>query len=174
MTLDLGPSQLAQTPPPGDGLVFLLLIVFGLFILFRLLELGTASVKKLPPGKKAPWTGRYEAPERKWSQKGDPLPPTSSSGAKWNLKEPYSSSGWLIFALVLAAVGVVCYGSGVGVTNLQELVSSSPTPAPVTSGSPVPPPQQTHRVIKHAQHGRVHGHHSSHHAHPLRVPVGIA
>jgi hypothetical protein len=134
--------DVSNTPADlGDGWMAGALAVVVILILIVLVQLASAKSQKLPPGKKAPWTGRYEAPERKWSKKGDTLPPTTSAGVQWQLKEAYSRSGWAGFMLLLAVLGFLCY-SQVDTTRLQELISSPAAPEP----SRLPPPRQVHHV----------------------------
>jgi hypothetical protein len=134
--------DVSNTPADlGDGWMAGALAVVVILILIVFVQLGSAKSQKLPPGKKAPWTGRYEAPERKWSKKGETLPPTTSAGVQWQLKEAYSRSGWAAFMLLLAVLGFFCY-SQVDTTRLQELISSPSAPEP----SRPPPPHQVHHV----------------------------
>jgi hypothetical protein len=130
------------------------LVVVVIIVLIILGQLMQAKGKKLPPGEKAPWTGRYEAPQRAWSGKGSTLPPTASKGSQWQLKEAYSpSSSWIPFALILAVLALLCY-SQVDTSQLQDLISSHQV------SEPRPAPAERHHVTAPVEHhtAAAHGH----------------
>jgi hypothetical protein len=156
--------DVSNTPADlGDGWMAGALLVVAILIAVVWGQLIADKAKKLPPGKKAPWTGNYEAPQWALSGKGKTLPPTASKGSQWQLKEAYAPAGWIPFALLLAVLGFLCY-SQVDTTRLQELISSPNAPEP----SRPPPPHQVHHVtpVHHVtskpvhNRPRTHGHSS--------------
>jgi hypothetical protein len=145
-----------------------ILVVVAVVALYLLVKLVTTMARPLPPGKLAPWTGWYQArvaPETKVSKKGNTLPPTTTPGSKWRLKEPHSSSLWLLMVLVLAVVGALCYGQ----VDLSQLSASAPpTPENGSTRAPAPHPgiSHGHRAVSPHRHLTGAGHHRLHHVIP--------
>lgn len=142
--LPRGLFELAAAPSPGnpagDDTATAILVLVMLLGIVLLVQLAVAKGRRMPPGTKTPWTGWYEAPvapESKVSKKGNPLPPTTTAGSEWKLKESYSLSFRHLVAIVLlAALGLLCFGQNI--SGIQVGTPSPPAPGPVTTTVPQP------------------------------------
>ena len=129
--LGQGPSQLAfaSTTAPastGDEIPALVLLGVVLVILWVLVQLAVSKAKRLSPGEKAPWDGRYVSSFRARAEarmeEGKTLPPpqpSSVEGAKWRLKESKSTSRWIVVAFLLGLLGLLCFGGQIDTAGVQ-------------------------------------------------------
>jgi hypothetical protein len=145
-----GPTTATSDDP---SLLILLVIVF--LIVVVLVQLAGAKLKRLSPGEKAPWDGRYVTTFRARAEarmeEGKTLPPpqaSSSEGAKWRLKEAQSTSWWIVTAFLLSVLGLLYYSQNS--SGLQAPVSSPSPPGPVNSTAPASHPGTSHYIAHHA------------------------
>jgi hypothetical protein len=141
IVVSVGDDTLAAVKLAMAALVLLLVV--------PLARLTRAKAQRLPPGKPAPWTGRYETkvPAHAVVDRGGTLPPPQASGegATWRLKQARSSSAWLVVLFVVALLGAVGYGQLEG-TPSQQLISTGPGPRSAPVPVPPPPVGHLHRV----------------------------
>jgi hypothetical protein len=138
----------------GDGTLStlgLLLAALAILLLVQLGRLTKAKAQRLPPGKAAPWTGRYETkvPAKAVVEKGRTLPPPQASGegATWRLARARSSSAWLVVLFVVAVLGALAFGQ-LQVPPGQQLISTSPGAPP----APAPPPTAAPPLVRQLHH----------------------